>query len=324
MNFSVLDIPDDDQALAGWLERELVGLNLANITAGLLAFQTGSEAAAASLTQVLGAQRQAVLDRGLAALSPEQLRSLLRQPRLLPRLQEELFIHGGPHWDRVARASEHQQLVYRGWERVSAGTATLLQTQSVGGGTPARRQTLARFASIAALLLLGLFGWWQFQGPGANRVDNAAGDGLAQQRPISPPPEVPVDPTPTVSPAPTGWGWNKPGALEGDVPAADYLRQLADGGQAWFNKRPESAADLKTRLEQFRKGCQTLIDAQHPQLAVADRDWLRERCGAWAGKIDEHIAAIDSGADVQAVRDAADETVNKLVNALRQKAETLA
>ena len=53
-----------------------------------------------------------------------------------------------------------------------------------------------------------------------------------------------------------------------------------------------------------------------PKLAPADRTWLEERCRKWATAIDGHLAALESGQDVLAVRTAADATINKLADAL--------
>lgn len=290
MSFTVLDIPDSNAELAVWLEQHLLGLHLADVIAGLEVFrhETG---AAPSLDSVLNGRQPELLERGLQALSEPQLISLLRHPRLLLPLQERVLTRGGKHWQEQPLSPEHRRIIEQGWaelERTTAPAAAAANTTN--GGIAARRAPWARVLSIAALLLVAVFGWQRFQ----------------QEHP-----------------APTGWGWDKPGALAAAGSPREYLEQLAAGANDWFNKRPETPEALRTRIEQFRHGCDTLIAAPHTPLAQADRDWLRERCTAWRGKLDEHLAALDSGTPVLEVREAADATINKLMTALRDRATTV-
>ena len=121
--------------------------------------------------------------------------------------------------------------------------------------------------------------------------------------------------------APAGWGWNRPGALTADIPANQYLNRLADSANEWFKKPTETKASLITRLTQFRAGCETLINAPHPQLSPEDRVWLIERCQAWADKLDEQIVALQKGTtDLKTADASADALINKLVKALRNRA----
>jgi hypothetical protein len=57
----------------------------------------------------------------------------------------------------------------------------------------------------------------------------------------------------------------------------------------------------------------------HAPLGSTDKEWLAERCRKWSGKFDEHLAALERGADAKQVRHAADDTVKKLVAALRER-----
>jgi hypothetical protein len=131
----------------------------------------------------------------------------------------------------------------------------------------------------------------------------------------------------TTAPGPvaaTEWGWSKPDALPNDKPAPEYLNALADAGAEWFKKRPEDAPDVARRINDFRRGCSTLILAPHKPLANADREWLVERCRAWAKKLDEQLVALEQGADPIKVRAEVDGIVNKLVDALRGRAKQAA
>ena len=153
-----------------------------------------------------------------------------------------------------------------------------------------RQPWIVSLATAAAVLLA--VGIWQF---------------------VSPPQSQPVV---------AGWGWNRPGNLSGDVSAPAYLNQLADAAQEWFKQRPEGSADLARRIGEFRQGCSQLILAKHRPLSEADRAWLVERCRAWAGKLDAHLADVESGKDVAQVRSDTDATVRQLIDALRKRAES--
>ncbi|MEQ9408153.1 MAG: hypothetical protein RIK87_10530 [Fuerstiella sp.] len=106
------------------------------------------------------------------------------------------------------------------------------------------------------------------------------------------------------------------------TPAA-YLDSLADSAQEWFGKRPDTARAVATRIAQFRQGCSTLILADHAPLSAEDRTWLVGKCRARATKLDGHLAAVEAGQDAATVLTAADDTVNKLITALRGRAAEL-
>ena len=82
-----------------------------------------------------------------------------------------------------------------------------------------------------------------------------------------------------------GWGWNRPDALPQDLSPDAYLNHLADGAQAWFNKRPEDRAALIQRITEFRQGCSVLIQSPHKPLPAGDRVWLVDKCRAWEAKL---------------------------------------
>jgi hypothetical protein len=102
--------------------------------------------------------------------------------------------------------------------------------------------------------------------------------------------------------------------------APAYLNRLADEGDEWFAKRPEDAASLAKRLNEMRQGCSTLILATHQPLKNEDRQWLVEKCRAWAKNFDQQLADLEQGKDPALVRSEIDTTVNRLVKALRERA----
>jgi hypothetical protein len=304
MNLVLLDIPEDPRQLATWLEHKLVSLELRDLVVELEAIRSSSPDKR-DFDQLLGRSLPQILENGLQELAPDTLRGLLQQPRLLVDLQERILSGGGDFWRCMEITSAHQAAIDRGWSRLQAGmgssaggtelagaqplsskanVAPLKQeTQGTVGGVPQRK--LIRWASAAvAVALLVAFGLWLNQ--------------------------------PAAAP---GWGWDRPGALTASLSASDYLAHLADEADEWFRKRPDSRGALETRLREFRHGCDTLLAAAHPQLADKDRNWLKEHCRAWAGKLDQHLADLAAGKDLATVQEAADETIRKLVNALRDR-----
>jgi hypothetical protein len=111
--------------------------------------------------------------------------------------------------------------------------------------------------------------------------------------------------------------------LQDGAPAA-YFHRLAETAGEWFDARPTDAAGLARRLGELRQGCSSLILADHQGLSAADQAWLVERCRTWAAKFDAQRTAIEGGADPAAVRAEADETVRKLMTALRERARATA
>jgi hypothetical protein len=122
----------------------------------------------------------------------------------------------------------------------------------------------------------------------------------------------------------SGWGWSRPDALPQNLSRDAYLNRLADGAQAWFNKRPADRVDLIQRITEFRQGCAVLIQSPHKPFPADDRVWLVGKCRAWEDKLGTLSAAVESGEEVDKVRGEADETINKLIAALRQRARGVA
>ena len=104
------------------------------------------------------------------------------------------------------------------------------------------------------------------------------------------------------------------------MPRSDYLNRLADGAREWFNTRPDRPPALVRRIAEFRQGCSVLIRSPHRPLSAEDRDWLVEKCRAWAAKFDGYSAAVEAGEDPLKVRNEADETINRLIDTLRGRA----
>jgi hypothetical protein len=291
MNLIMLDIPEDTDQLALWLERQIVGLQLRQLVVELESILPG-ERSATSLSEICGQSLPAVLETGLSALGDSQLHGLLRQPQSLLELQDAVLINEGSYWRQISRSIEHDQLVEGGWERIRASIVDSPASPaqpSTGIPGDQRRHSRVRYrwfaaaAAIAATLMLAIY--------------------VHQPSPPS-----------------TGWGWNRPGALSSNLPPRDYLNNLADSAQEWFKKTPQTSTELDLRLRQFRKGCEVLINAPHAQLTPEDRKLLVDNCKKWANKIDQHLADLASGRkSVAQVKDDAKVTVEALIHALRDQ-----
>jgi len=310
MKLQTLDVPEDTSQLSAWLERHLVGDELAGLAAELAVVHEAKSEPATPLAEVLGDRRESVLQSGLSGLPPAAISKLLVEPRLLLDLQAEILVAGGEYWDTLADQTpgELDAVALHGRDRLS-GFLDANDPSPMPTSAPQRRPAwYARPAVVslatAACVLLGVFVVSQFVPIGQE------GDGPRNvaQAPVS-----------------TGWGWSKPDALPQDVTAEQYLRQLADGAAAWFKKRPTERAALAKRIGEFRQGCSVVMLAEHRPLSDADRVWLIQRCRAWAEKLDGHLADAESpDIELQSARDAADTTINKLIAALNQRADEVA
>ena len=64
---------------------------------------------------------------------------------------------------------------------------------------------------------------------------------------------------------------------------------------------------LARRIAGLRQGCLVLILSPHRPLSAADRTWLVDKCRTWAARLDDHLAAVESGRDPLVVRGEVDE-----------------
>jgi hypothetical protein len=222
-----------------------------------------------SLETILGNQRDAVLAHGLGSLSQERLRQLLRHPRLLLDLQELIVSSGRPFWHgraesalEQAPASDQRAAIDRDWawlttnviDQPAAAVSVPFRPDAIHSSaapTPARdgtrfRWRLRSMASLAAAAAVILAILTVFRLPGRDQNGNGSGGvGVA---------------------SPSGWGWNRPEALPQDLSPGAYLNHLADGAQAWLNKRPADRVALIQRITEFREGCTVLIQSPHKPL----------------------------------------------------------
>jgi hypothetical protein len=303
MTLLTMTIPDDPAELAAWLEQRLMAPDFGRFVTELSAMSTAAPGERQPARQLLGDWLPHALTSGLRELPPQLLRRLLRQPATLADLQEIILTEGGGYWDSVLRRSDELTAAFdRGKGSLGAivapgPAAVKTRPDPVPATLPfrprERRYRLWAWCSTAAAaclaVIVGVLLWRAGQ--------------------------------PTEAPPAIAWGWAKPSGIPAkDVPPREYLDKLADAAEEWFKKRPEDAAGVAKRLNEFRSGCSQLILAAHEPLTPADRDWLVERCRVWAGKLDGHLTALEAGREPLQVREEADKTVTALVKALRDRA----
>ena len=199
MKLYALDMPDDPTALGPWLERQVVGMHLAELVAELSALYS-SDGKTPTLADLLEGSGESAIAQGLSGVSVDRLGQLLRHPQLLFELQERVLAEGGPQWLAVPLEENHRALVEQ--QKAALRQAISTATPSTALPSPAevkvqRRKgsPFMRFAvaisAIAAMLLVAVFLWPR---------------------------------SPSVN-----WGWGRPGALAMNLPATRlHMNLLAD------------------------------------------------------------------------------------------------
>jgi hypothetical protein len=277
---ALFSMPEDPEALSRWLDEQLVGPHLHDLVAELQAVHRPGPAP--QLRAVLGGHWNAFLERGFAALPPQVVSELLRNPSLLPELAERVFEEGDHHWFGTVLSPEEEARARR--------VAAAVGAQRRAGAAKSLRLRLwfshfgVALATAAVLVAVNL------------------GGGLR---------------TPAPAPSPS-WGFAKVHQLARGEPKSTF-RALADLAQEWKNKPTDDRASLARRLSEFRLGCSTL-QATDLGLPADEARWLKLRCLDWSAAIDRHLRELDETGDVAAVRAAALETINGIVAELRQRA----
>jgi hypothetical protein len=289
MTLALATIPDDPDALIRWLEGHLVGAGLRALAAELAAVHSAVPSTD-SIRARLGPHLSAVLERGLSALPPTEIRHLLHQPYHLLELQQIVLLEGGPYWDTVPRSGEFLDRGNTG--RARLGAELFGPPAEPLAEPPARRRSWRMVwvvAATAGLVFIVTFAgtrWLVPRGPAAE----------------------------------PSWGWARAGAFAKDLDRAVYLNRLADEADEWFAQRPADAPAAARRIAEFRAGCTALLMADHAPLPPADREWLKERCRLWRKALDEHLARLEDTGDAAAALAATDATVHQLGRALRTRA----
>ena len=293
MKLTSLSLPIDPAERPAWLEAQLVGAELRNLVLELETIRgpRSTTTSLPNLADVLGSKRTVILRNGLAGLSPQEVASLLQNPRLLLDLQEAVLCEGGPYWQHLVQTSEPRLDTNTQWERISArldntNPASPSPVAKVAGqsSSPAgNKYTLRWLAGLAACAVVAFTLWTRPNGP--------------------------------------TWGFDRSGILTANVSGQEYLESLASAAGDWFNKRPSDSPAVATRLREFIHGCDTLIQAPHSQLSPNDRAWLVERCRTWKATLETQLANLEAHRTSPAdTLSAADATIRKLQTALQERA----
>ena len=350
-----LDIPSTLEEQRAWLSRHLVGCQLAELVAELTAvFPRPTEGDWPTLEALLGSELERVLIDGVSELSAGSVQNLLRNPLLLLDLQQHILVDGGLVWQREAmRAADLTGIADRCEasilkkidaverlnqeafaERVEAkraeaaanGKATT--TLPAAGKTASGKDTAVFNEPLTDVVSRPTVGpRKRVKGGGGDEAGGGTRRGVAWQilAPMAVAAALMVGffggrqweaGQPAVA---ATWGWNRPDAMDGKLSRGEYLERLAVTADQWFNQKGASAVDVAVRLTEFRQGCARLQLAGHAPLDAADRQWLLERCRKWSAQIDQHLARLENGAAPETVLTEANEAVNRLVKALRER-----
>jgi hypothetical protein len=282
MTILIITIPDDPNEWAGWLEQHLVGLRLRDVVDELRLLP---DSAATPLKSLLNEQHLSeVRKRGLAALTVNQIRAMFGSPEALLELQEDVLINGSDYWTSLPTADGAMpsiERVQRQFKQSGSPDEQLVRRKE-SSTSRSRSQFFVGLMSAAAVLLIGIVAW-RYQTAGSGSI------------------------------------LGRPEILANNVSSSsEYLNRIADAGSEWLNQRPTDAAQLIVSLEQVSNDCQVLIGAEHLPLTPAERDWFVAKCQNWKNEFDATLASLQSGdLPVEAAQSAADQTMLKLVKALR-------
>lgn len=294
MNLIALDLPDVRAERIAWLQEKIVSHELRDLVIQLALAQTqpiSAEASNDAKPELDDDRLQLAAEEGLSVLSDDEINRLLAHPQQMLDLQEQVFLLDPAAWQSGRLGSSEQNLAPDGeYQSVNRNT----KSPSASDTHLWRRSLLSLAAlagSVAALLMLSLMLW--------NTGQNA-------------------------NPQMAEWGWLAPDALQERTTATAYLEQLAEGGQAWFNKVPDSAESYQQRLRELMAGCERLIEGEHRSLNANQASQLVEKCRKWQEKFEQQSQMVqDDPESFLQAKAQTDETVNKLVPAILQLKETI-
>jgi hypothetical protein len=308
----ILDFPDDPAAIASWLEKKLVGVELSRVVAELELVHgvSGVESQRRPSDPIGERWWSDVLKQGLGVLPRTVLSALLRQPRLLLDLQARVLLEGGPYWEKLNRedpaiaryvdtSKKNLATIFREVPPVQGSSTVPYQPRAADR----KGRGLRLFAALATMAATIASGVWF--------VEHTEPTG---RRPAAA--------------SPGEWGWSRPEAFAKAATPREYLERLADLASEWFKVRPVSddPESFALRLGEFRAACTRLLMAKHESVTPDDRAWLLERCRRWSKSLDDirdRIESADPRDRDTILRKAhadSDELVRKLTNALREQA----
>lgn len=311
MNPLALEIPDDRSRWAIWLDRQVVGPNLRllvrqwELLSGITAELRPGESWDQILETSFSNQLPDILSGGLTTLSMDDLQRLMRQPRLLLALQEQVFLRGGNYWETLARSEEHSQASDRCSSQVVAMLRNVAETnpdvlpshtiETTGFGTANEYRSVAHKSSspktvssrkalrtvmyLAALAASIVFAVFMIQPKSQPRF------------------------------------FDRAGLLVSSLEGQEFTQSLARAiREDW--KPDSSDQEFLSQLRAVRDSCERLVAADLHQLPPAIGQDLKTRCRKWQASFSEMLDGLDTGRPVSEVRQEANQLVDRLVNVL--------
>jgi hypothetical protein len=302
MNPLALELPEDQSLWATWLDHQVVGPDLrllvrqwellAGVTSELSSERSSEESWEQRLVSQFTDQLPKILANGLGALSNDELQRFLRQPRLLLALQEQVFMSGGPYWERLSRSEMHLDETTRSSSKLRTTVRELAQSDgtkenqaevsssfektSTQQSNRILLRTVLMLATLAASALIAVF---------------------------------------LMQPRNKGSFFDRTGLVVSSLEGREFTKSLAVAiREDWDADSPD--AEFRNQLRSLRDSCERLLVADLHQLSPAVALDLKTRCRKWQTSFSEMLDVLETGRPVSEVRQEANQVVDRLVRVL--------
>jgi hypothetical protein len=302
MNPLALELPEDQSLWATWLDHQVVGPDLrllvrqwellAGVSSELSSERSSEESWEQRLVSQFTDQLPKILANGLGALSNDELQRFLRQPRLLLALQEQVFMSGGPYWERLSRSEMHLDETTRSSSKLRTTVRELAQSDgtkenqaevsssfektSTQQSNRILLRTVLMLATLAASALIAVF---------------------------------------LMQPRNQGSFFDRTGLVVSSLEGREFTKSLAVAiREDWDADSPD--AEFRNQLRSLRDSCERLLVADLHQLSPAVALDLKTRCRKWQTSFSEMLDVLETGRPVSEVRQEANQVVDRLVRVL--------
>jgi hypothetical protein len=302
MNPLALELPEDQSLWATWLDHQVVGPDLrllvrqwellAGVSSELSSERSSEESWEQRLVSQFTDQLPKILANGLGALSNDELQRFLRQPRLLLALQEQVFMSGGPYWERLSRSEMHLDETTRSSSKLRTTVRELAQSDgtkenqaevsssfektSTQQSNRILLRTVLMLATLAASALIAVF---------------------------------------LMQPRNQGSFFDRTGLVVSSLEGREFTKSLAVAiREDWYADSPD--AEFRNQLRSLRDSCERLLVADLHQLSPAVALDLKTRCRKWQTSFSEMLDVLETGRPVSEVRQEANQVVDRLVRVL--------
>jgi hypothetical protein len=302
MNPLALELPEDQSLWATWLDHQVVGPDLrllvrqwellAGVSSELSSERSSEESWEQRLVSQFTDQLPKILANGLGALSNDELQRFLRQPRLLLALQEQVFMSGGPYWERLSRSEMHLDETTRsssklrttvrelaqsdGTKEIQAEVSSSFEKTSTQQSNRILLRTVLMLATLAASALIAVF---------------------------------------LMQPRNKGSFFDRTGLVVSSLEGREFTKSLAVAiREDWDADSPD--AEFRNQLRSLRDSCERLLVADLHQLSPAVALDLKTRCRKWQNSFSEMLDVLETGRPVSEVRQEANQVVDRLVRVL--------